>query len=84
MGLLEAFETIILGVLITIVISQSIVIMFPDLSSALGNAQVFPLGGITISLIGFIPIVLIIGIIKRTLKDTEQERENVQSILRRE
>jgi len=79
MGLEEATESIIVGVIMLLVISQIIIVIYPLLAVPLSNTTVFPAGGVTLILIGFITLFFAIAILLKLFKQAKQETSNIRN-----
>lgn len=77
MGLLEATEDIIKGVILLIVIATIMVALWPSLVPYLGNGEVFPIGLVTLGILGMIPLVWVIGLLMKIFKEMRGKAENI-------
>lgn len=87
MGIMDATETIIVGLVSLIIIGAVITALYPTLQTYFGNAEIFATGALVLALIGLIALVFIIGLFKRIMDDTKETRQKVSdtaSIFRRE
>ena len=87
MGIMEATETIMLGLVSLIIIGATITALYPTLEEYFGNSEIFATGALVLALIGLISLVFVIGLFKRIMSDTKETRQKASdaaSIFRRE
>lgn len=83
MGLIEAFEASIIGLLLAFVIGQVTVSLFPDLSTTFNNTTVFgATGAIALGLLVFLPLIFIVVVILRMIREAREGREDIQRAVR--
>jgi len=80
MGLIDASNTVIEGLIGAIIIGGLYIGMWATLISYYGNTQVFVFGAIVMILLGIIPIAYVANVIKRVMRDTEDTKETVSNI----
>lgn len=87
MGIMDATETIMLGLVSLIIIGATITALYPTLVEYFGNSEIFATGSLVLALIGLIALVFIIGLFKKIMDDTKGTRQKVSdtaSVFRRE
>jgi len=87
MGIMDATETIMVGLVSLIIIGATVTALYPTLTEYFGNTEIFATGALVLALIGLIALVFIIGLFKRIMDDTKETRQKVSdtaSIFRRE
>ena len=83
MGLIEAFEASIIGLLLAFVIGQVTVSLFPDLSTTFNNTTVFgATGAVTLGLLVFLPLIFIVVVILRMIREAREGKEDIQRAIR--
>ncbi len=83
MGLIEAFEGAIIGLLLAFVLGEITVSLFPDLSATFNNTTVFgTTGAVTLGLLVFLPLIFVVVVILRMIRDAREGREDVQRAIR--
>ena len=79
MGLIEAFEASIIGLLLAFVIGQVTVSLFPDLSTTFNNTTVFgATGAVTLGLLVFLPLIFVVVVILRMIRDAREGKEEIR------
>ncbi len=79
MGLIEAFEASIIGLLLAFVIGQVTVSLFPDLSTTFNNTTVFgATGAVTLGLLVFLPLIFVVVVILRMIRNAREGKEEVR------
>ncbi len=79
MGLIEAFEASIIGLLLAFVIGEVTVSLFPDLNTTFSNTTVFgTTGAATLGLIVFLPLIFIVVVILRMIRDAREGKEEIR------
>jgi len=73
MGLTEAAEDGIIGVILALILGQIITSIYPSLSTTFSNSDVFgTTGPVTLGLIGFLGLIFVIVIIIRMIRSAKK------------
>lgn len=83
MGLIEAFEDAIIGLLLAFVIGQITVSLFPDLSTTFNNTTVFgATGAVTLGLLVFLALIFVVVVILRMIRNAREGEQEVRRAIR--
>ncbi|KKK86879.1 hypothetical protein LCGC14_2758840 [marine sediment metagenome] len=83
MGLIEAFEASIIGLLLAFVLGQITVSLFPDLDATFSNTTVFgATGAVTLGLLVFLPLIFVVVVILRMIRDGREAKEEIGRTVR--
>lgn len=73
MGMTEAFEKIVLGLIMSVVVGGFIVGLYPTMSTYFGNTQVFVLGSVVMFIFGIIGLLYVYGVLKSSMDEIKNE-----------
>ena len=77
MGVMDAVDTSINGLLGGIIIGAVYTGLWATLIGYYGNSEIFLLGALVLTIAGIIPIVFFVALIKRIMNDTASERATI-------
>jgi F0F1-type ATP synthase assembly protein I len=73
MGAFEAVDDAISGLIGAVIVGAMIAALWATINLYFGNSDVFALGLIVIAIIGFIPLIYVVGMLKKLMRSTQTE-----------